>query len=76
MQALLAIAYVATGFMKVSQPIESLATSMNWVRDVPLPFLRFIGVAEILGAIGLILPRATGIFPWLTVAAAVGLVVL
>ncbi len=38
--------------------------------------MRFIGVAEILGALGLILPLATGIAPWLTVAAAIGLVIV
>jgi hypothetical protein len=45
-------------------------------KDVPAPFVRFIGVAEILGAIGLILPALTGILPWLTVAAAIGLAIV
>jgi putative oxidoreductase len=35
--------------------------------------VRFIGVAEIFGAVGLILPGLTGILPWLTAAAAIGL---
>ena len=46
------------------------------MNDVPVAFVRFIGVAELLTAIGLIAPAATGIVPWLTVAAAVGLVVV
>lgn len=49
---------------------------MKWVDSVPAAFVRFIGIAEILGAIGLILPLATGIAPWLTVAAAIGLVIV
>ena len=39
-------------------------------------FRRFIGVGEILAAIGLILPALTGILPWLTPLAAVGLIIL
>jgi DoxX-like family len=38
--------------------------------------VRFIGAAEILGALGLILPLVTGILPWLTVVAAAGLVII
>jgi hypothetical protein len=45
-------------------------------KDVPAPFERFIVVAEILGAIGLILPPLTGILPWLTVATAIGLAIV
>ena len=45
---------------------------------LPLPglFLRFIGVAEVLGALGLILPKLLGIRPVLTLLAACGLVVI
>lgn len=45
---------------------------------VPKPLLTFIGVAEILGGVGLIAPAATGILPWLTplAAAALALVML
>jgi hypothetical protein len=43
------------------------------VEDVSLPTLRLIGVVEVLGAVGLILPAATGIAPNLTPIAATGL---
>jgi len=47
-------------------------------KDIALPrlFLRCIGVAEVLGAIGLILPGLLRIRPWLTPLAAVGLVTI
>lgn len=75
-QGLVALAFLLAGFMKTFMPVATLKKNMAWVNDVPAAFVRFIGVAEILGAIGLILPLATGIAPWLTVAAAIGLVVV
>ena len=47
-----------------------------WVKDVPRLLAQAIGVAEILGALGLILPAATGILPWLTPLSAVALALL
>ena len=49
---------------------------MTWANNFPAAFVRFIGVAELLGALGLIAPAVTGIQSWLTVAAAVGFVVV
>ena len=43
--------------------------------DLPRAEVVFIGVMEFFGAIGLVLPMATGIFPWLTPLAALGLAV-
>ncbi len=75
-QGLLALAFLMAGFMKTFMPISTLQKRMTWVSTVAAPFVRFIGVAELLGAIGLILPEATGILPRLTVVAAVGLVIV
>ena len=75
-QGLLAVAYLLAGGMKASQPIDTMGKQMKWVRDVPPGLVRFIGAAEALGAIGLILPMLTGILPWLTPVAAVCLVVV
>ena len=71
-QALLALLFVFAGGMKLVMPIEEMTKQM------PLPgaFLRFIGVAEVLGALGLILPGLTGIRPGLTPLAAAGLVII
>ena len=75
-QGLLALAFLLAGSMKAFSPMATLKKNMLWTNNVPAAFVRFIGVAELLGAIGLILPAVTGIQPWLTVAAAVGLVVV
>lgn len=73
-QGLLAVIFLMAGFMKVSQSKEKMAERVAWVEDFSLNTIRAIGIAEIFGALGLILPAATGILPWLTPVAAIGLV--
>jgi uncharacterized membrane protein YphA (DoxX/SURF4 family) len=74
-QILLALAFLMAGIMKSTQPIVKLAVRMAWVKAMKPPQLvRLIGILEILAAIGLILPAVTGILPWLTPVAAIGLV--
>ncbi|MCW5951231.1 MAG: DoxX family protein [Propionibacteriaceae bacterium] len=70
---LLALGFLGAGAMKLSQPREKLAASMGWVNDFSEPMVKVIGALEVLGALGLILPAATGIAPILTPIAAVGL---
>jgi uncharacterized membrane protein YphA (DoxX/SURF4 family) len=75
--SLLAVAFVAAGLMKVSQPKEKLAASgMGWVDDFSPRTVKTIGTLEVLAAIGLILPAALGIAPVVVPLAAVGLVLL
>src|SRR5262245_50286456 len=71
-QGLLALIFLFAGGMKLIQPLEELT------KQIPLPglFVRFIGVAEVLGAIGLILPGLLCIRPALTPLAAAGLVII
>ena len=73
-QALLAALFVFAGGMKLIMPIEEMTRQMQ----IPLPgwFLRFIGVAELLGGLGLVLPWLTRIQPKLTPLAAAGLVII
>lgn len=75
-QVVLALAYLAAGSMKLFTPIDALGAMMAYVPTMPELFIRFVGLMEILGAIGLILPSATRILPMLTPAAAVGLSVV
>ena len=75
-QGLLAVAFLGAGASKLSQPKEKLLKNMAWVEDFSQPNVRLIGTAEVLGAIGVVLPALTGIVPWLTPLAALGLVLL
>ncbi len=70
---LLALFYLYSGGMKVVRSKERLLPMMAWVDGTPLALVRTIGILEVLGAAGLILPPLTGIAPWLALAAAIGL---
>lgn len=65
-QVLLGVAFLAAGLMKATTPIADLAAKMSWVASAGAPLVRFIGVSELLGGLGLILPAATRIKPLLT----------
>jgi uncharacterized membrane protein YphA (DoxX/SURF4 family) len=71
-QLLLAALFLFAGGMKLVLPIEEMT------KEIAMPgwFLRFIGVAEFLGGLGLVLPGLTGIRPGLTPLAAAGLVII
>jgi DoxX-like family len=71
-QGLLAVLFLFAGGMKLVLPIEAMKGPV----DLPGWFLRFIGVVEVLGALGLILPGLLRIRPGLTPLAAGGLVIL
>jgi hypothetical protein len=75
-QALLALVYGMGGTLKAALPIAALTARWGWPASLPPALVRFIGTAELAGALGLILPAATRILPRLTPTAAVGLVVL
>ncbi len=72
-QIFVAVVFLTTGVLKVSQPKENLQHQMSWVKDAPALMVKIIGFLEILGAFGIILPALTGIAPWLSPLAAVGL---
>jgi uncharacterized membrane protein YphA (DoxX/SURF4 family) len=73
-QVLLAAIFFATGMTKLTQPRLKLAAGpMSWAADVTDDQFRALGLLEVAGALGLILPAATGIAPLLTPLAAVGL---
>jgi uncharacterized membrane protein YphA (DoxX/SURF4 family) len=74
LSVLLAVVYTAAGSSKlVASPERLVAAGMGWVAGTPLPRVRLVGALEVAGALGVILPWATGILPWLTPLAAWGL---
>ena len=73
LQALLAIAFLAHGWLFLSPPAE-LVDQLN--ASLPRWFQLFVGVAEVLAAVGLTLPGLTRILPWLVYCAAVGLMIV
>lgn len=75
-QLALALVFGSAGFMKVTMPIEDLARMMGWPGDAPSILVRFIGVSEVAGALGLVFPTALRIMPVLTPLAAGGLTVI
>ena len=65
--------FVMAGLIKMIQPKEKLKDRMPWVNDYSVSQVKLIGLAELLGGIGLVIPWLTGIVPVLTPLAAVGL---
>lgn len=72
LQSLLAALFVFAGGMKLIMPIEEMT------KEIAMPgwFLRFIGVAEVLGGLGLVMPWLLNIKPMLTPLAATGLLII
>jgi hypothetical protein len=79
-QTLLALAFGTAGTMKLNAGVSEFAESakqLNFVSpDQAVMLIRFVGVCEVAGMLGMILPSALRILPQLTVAAAIGIVVL
>ena len=71
-QGLLAALFVFAGSMKFLMPMEEMTKDVAW----PAWFIYFIGAAEVLGGLGLVLPDLSRIRPGLTPLAAAGLVVI
>jgi len=73
LQVLLAFAFFAHGWLFLSPPPE-IAVKMN--ESLPRWFQLFLGVAEVLAAVGLIVPGLTRILPWLVSWAAGGIMIV
>jgi uncharacterized membrane protein YphA (DoxX/SURF4 family) len=74
-QVLLAGMFILAGVMKAFS-YERAKASLFWVKDVPRGLVTFIGISELLGGLGLLLPAITGILPWLTPLAGAGLALI
>ncbi len=76
LQALLALLFAMSGFMKGFTPIDELVQTMVWPGRVPEWATRLAGYSELAASLGLVLPAATRIKPILTPLAASGLTVV
>ncbi|MEV0686939.1 DoxX family protein [Nocardia sp. NPDC050378] len=76
--ALLAALFLMAGSMKLAKSKQQLVADpkMGWAEPLPEGLIKFIGAAEVAGALGLILPGVFDIATWLVPAAAVGLAVV
>jgi DoxX-like family len=72
-QGLLALAFLFSGGMKLLTPAATLAPM---IRPLPLGLIRFIGLCEMTGALGLVLPGLLRVRPRLTPIAAIGLAII
>lgn len=75
-QALLAVAFLAAGALKLVRSKDQLRPQMGWVENVPAGLVKLIGAIEVVGAAGLILPALLHIAVVLTPLAATGLVIV
>lgn len=70
-QGLLGLGFIAAGYNKAFRAQQAAAQpAMAWMSAVSPPLLRFIGLAEIAGGLGVLLPMLSGVLPWLTPVAA------
>lgn len=75
-QVLLGGMFLMAGITKSTTPVEQLYVSYPWTKEVSEGMVRFIGISELLAAIGLLLPSILRIKPVLTPIAALGLVLI
>jgi hypothetical protein len=77
LQIILALVMLGSGLAKGLMSREQLRQSgQTGAATQPLPTIRFIAVSELLGAVGIVLPWATGVAPWLTPLAALGFAIV
>ncbi|MEQ6332650.1 DoxX family protein [Sphingobium sp. MK2] len=75
-QALVGLPFTLFGFMKLTSPIAELAKTVPWVADYSEAFVRMMGVVDMAGGLGMLLPAITRIKPQLTIYAAMGCMAL
>jgi len=75
-QILLCGVFGMIGLTKLLRPYETLVTQFAWMESVSPTIVKIIGILEILGAIGIVVPTALSIFPFFTPLAGIGLTLL
>ena len=75
-QGFLAVIFVMAGVLKTTTPKDKLLKQLPWVRDYSYGTVKFIGVSELLGGIGIVVPWMTGIMRVLTPVSAIGICII
>jgi hypothetical protein len=75
-QSLIFLAFGLGGLMKIFMPIPELASMWPWTGELPAPVVRILGVIDLAGGVGVLLPALMRIKPDLTVLAAMGCIAL
>jgi uncharacterized membrane protein YphA (DoxX/SURF4 family) len=75
-QLLLAGLFLMSGVMKLAYPVEKLAALSPWTGQVPAVYVRLLGIADLAGGLGILLPSLLRIKPILAVWAGIGIIVL
>lgn len=77
LQSIMAAAFMFSGINKsIFSEQQLVAKGQTGVEGLPMPFIRFIGISEILGAVGIILPLLLHILPILTAFSAIGFAII
>lgn len=74
--SILFVSYTVTGLVKLVLPVASIPRRLQWVHATRPRNVRAMGVVNLLGGLGVMLPPLTGMMTWLTIVAAVGLVIV
>ena len=75
-QGLLSAVFLASGSFKLFFPKEKIQSAFQWTNDVPFGMVRTVGLLDLLGAVGIVLPMALNVMPVLSAWAALGLAAL
>ncbi|WP_413730036.1 DoxX family protein [Sodalis sp. RH22] len=75
-QSALFVTFVMSGYLKLASPIAQLSAMMPWTGEFSEIFVRFIGLVDLAGGLGILLPALTRILPQLGILAASGITVL
>jgi putative oxidoreductase len=75
-QVLLSLFFLMAGVVHALLPIAQAAKNAPWAADLPVPLVKLIGIVELAGAVGIVLPALVRILPALTPLAAMGLLVI
>jgi len=77
LQGVLAAVFLQAGLTKITKPKEELVAPLGaWVDSFPAPGVKLLGLVEVLGAVGVVIPPLVGVAPVLSPVAAVGIIVI